>query len=210
MCNIRFERCQLLDGCRGICIQLRDEGNVSNIEFRDITFQSRYFSDPWWGRGEGISFTAIPRTAGAALGKISDVRVINVTGRCENSSRIDGSPESRISNVRFDNVHLTLDRWTKYKGGLFDNRPTKAIPDIELHGTPAFFVRHADNVTLKNCRADWGKNVPDYFSHAIEVVECGNFRSPGFVGTAAHPDRDPPIYQVVRKAIRVPLKTTFE
>ncbi|HVX83864.1 MAG TPA: glycosyl hydrolase family 28 protein [Phycisphaerae bacterium] len=202
--NIRFERCKLLDGCRGICIQLRDQGNISNIDFRDITFTARYFSDPWWGRGEGISFTAIPRTFGSPLGKLSNVRVANVTGRCENSARIDAAASGFISDILFDNVHLTLDRWTKYKGGVFDNRPTKALEDIEPHNTPAFFVRHAANVTLQNCRADWGNNIPDYFSYALEMQNSVGVRHPGFIGHAAHPDRDPAMMTKIVE--RVPLK----
>ena len=188
--DVRFESCEVKTGCRGVCIQLRDEGNVSNIEFRDITFTSRYFSDPWWGRGEAISLTAIPRTPETKLGTLSSVRLINLTGRAENSARISGSPQSRVRDVRLENVAVTLDRWTKYRGGLWDNRPTTAMPGIEEHGTPAFSVRHADNVTLKNCRAAWGKNVPDSFTHALEAEDVTGLEYPVFTGEAAHPARD--------------------
>ncbi len=66
--DILFERCQIKTASRGLCIQLRDEGNIYNIDYRDITLNSRFFAAPWWGRGEGISFTAIPRTPGALSG----------------------------------------------------------------------------------------------------------------------------------------------
>jgi polygalacturonase len=188
--DVRFERCEIKQGCRGLCIQLRDEGNVSNIEFRDITFTARYFSDPWWGRGEAISFTAIPRTPQTKVGTIRDVLVSNVTGHAENSVRISGSADSRVRDIRFQNVAVTLERWTKYKGGLWDNRPTSAMPDIEPHGTPAFSVRHADRVALENCRVTWGKNPPDYFTHALEAENVTALSHPGFVGQPAHPGRD--------------------
>ncbi|MEO7413687.1 MAG: glycosyl hydrolase family 28 protein, partial [Opitutaceae bacterium] len=97
--DVRFERCEIKTGCRGICIQLRDEGSVFDIDFRDIKFVSRYFSAPWWGRGEGISLTAIPRAPTSKIGTIHDVRITNVTGRSENTARISGSPQSRIRNV---------------------------------------------------------------------------------------------------------------
>ena len=42
--------------------------------FRDIRFVSRYHSDPWWGRGEAISFTAIPRSPQTQVGQIHDIR----------------------------------------------------------------------------------------------------------------------------------------
>lgn len=189
--DIRFERCTVKSGGRGLCIELRDEGHVSDIEFRDISFTSRYFSAPWWGRGEGISFTAIPRTAETRIGTLSNVRVVNVTGRSENSLRIDGSRQSRIRDVRFENVAVTLDRWTRYPGGVWDNRPTTVEPEIEKHDTCAIGIRHADNVTLQDCRVGWGPNRPAYFTHALEARDVTGLAYPGFVGDAAHPGIKP-------------------
>jgi polygalacturonase len=188
--NIRFERCEIRSCCRGLTIQLRDEANVYNVDFRDIKFVSRYHSDPWWGRGEAISLTAIPRTPQTKLGTIHDIRIQNITARAENSVRVNGTKESRIRNVTFENVAVTLDRWTKYRGGLFDNRPTTAYPDIEPHNNPGFSIRHADNVSLKKCRVAWGKNRPDYFTHALEAQNVTGLKLTRFVGEAAHPNRE--------------------
>lgn len=191
--RVRFERCEIKTSCRGCTIQLRDEGHVSDIEFRDIRFSARYHSAPWWGRGEAISFTAIPRTPETKVGTISDVRVINVTGRAENSTRVSGSTRSRIRDVRFENVGLTLDRWTKYPGAVWDNRPTTAQSDLEPHATPAIHVRHADNVSFKDCRVAWGPNPPDYFTHALEAEHVTGLSHAGLSGEAAHPGRDPAV-----------------
>lgn len=191
--DVVFERCDIRTSCRGCTIQLRDEGNVHDVVFRDITFTSRYHSDPWWGRGEAISFTAIPRAPGAKVGQIRNIQVKNVTGRAENSVRISGSPESRIQNVEFDNVNVTLDRWTKYRGGLWDNRPTTAVPGIEEHGNPGIHVRHADDVVLRNCSVAWGANRPDYFTSALEAVDVKNLAYPNFKGEAAHPEKYPSV-----------------
>ncbi|HVS51683.1 MAG TPA: glycosyl hydrolase family 28 protein [Opitutaceae bacterium] len=188
--DVRFERCEVKQGCRGVCIQLRDEGSVFNVDFRDITFTSRYFSDPWWGRGEAISLTAIPRTPETKVGTMHDIRVTNVRGRAENSVRIEGSAQSRARDVRFENVAVMLGRWTKYRGGLWDNRPTTAITGIEEHGTCGFSVRHADRVTLQNCKVAWEKNAPDTFTHALEAEDVTALEYPGFSGEAAHPQRD--------------------
>ncbi len=191
--DVRFERCDIRTSSRGLCVQLRDEGSISKVEFRDITFASRYFSDPWWGRGEGISLTAIPRAPTTKVGTIHDVRVTNVTGRAENSVRVSGSAQSRVRDITLENVAVTLDRSTKYRGGLWDNRPTSALPGIEEHGNPGFGIRHADNVTLKDCRVAWGRNPPGYFTHALEAEDVTGLAHPGFVGEAAHPGRDLPI-----------------
>lgn len=190
---VRFERCKITSSCRGLTIQLRDEGDVRDVTFSDIEFVSRYHADPWWGRGEAISFTAIPRTPETKVGKIENVLVRNVTGRAENSIRIEGTPASRVSGVTFDNVAVTLDRWTRYRGGIFDNRPTTAMPALEPHGTPGFSIRHADNVTLKSCRIAWGENPPDYFTHAVESVDTTGLKMENFIGESAHPGRLPAI-----------------
>jgi hypothetical protein len=188
--DVRFERCEIRQSSRGICIQLRDEGNIFNVDFRDIKFVSRYFSDPWWGRGESISMTAIPRAPATKVGTMHDIRVTNVTGTAENSARVSGSAQSRAHDITLDNVALTLNRTTKYKGGLWDNRPTTAIAGIEEHGNPGIDIRYADNVTLNNCRVAWGDNRPDYFTNALEAENVTGLTYPGFVGEAAHPERD--------------------
>jgi len=192
--DILFERCKIISGSRGLCIQLRDEGSVSNVVFRDITFVARYFSNPWWGRGEAISFTAIPRNAQTKLGTLQNVLVENVSGQAENSVRVNGSAASRIENVRFKNVAIHFVRPPKYPGGVFDNRPTKVLPPIEPHATPGFSVRCADSVTLENCSVTWGKNAPDYFGGALEAEDAHDLRLTGFQGAAAHPQRDEAVW----------------
>jgi hypothetical protein len=188
--DIRFERCEIRTGSRGMTIQLRDEGSVYDITFDNITFVSRYYAEPWWGRGEAISLTAIPRTPGTKLGTIHDVRFRNVRGRAENSARICGTPASHIRSVRLEGIAVMLDRWTSYPGALFDNRPTSAIQPIEPHSTPGFFIRYADDVVLKNSTITWGAHVPDYFTHALEAENVTGLKLQGFHAEAAHPQRD--------------------
>jgi hypothetical protein len=189
--DIRFEKCHIKTSSRGLCIQLRDEGNIYNIDYRDITFNSRFFSDPWWGRGEAISFTAIPRTPTTKIGNLHDVTVTNVTGTAENSVRIrgfrqPGSEASSVRNITLDRVSVTLDRTTQFKGQLFDNRPTTAVPAIEPHDTPAFAIESADNVTLRDCKVTWGSNVPDSFTYAVEAKDNTALKIEGLKGGPAH------------------------
>lgn len=185
--DVLFERCEVVQGCRGCTIQLRDQGNVFNVVFRDIRFTSRYFSAPWWGRGEAISFTAIPRNPETKLGRIHDVRVERVRGRAENSIRIDGHVHGHVSDVTLDDVDVSFERWTNYPGGVFDNRPTNVAEPIEKHGTPGISVRRAERVTLRNCRVRWGANPPDYFTHALHAEDAAGLVRQGFRGEAAHP-----------------------
>jgi len=186
--DILFERCKILSSSRSLCIQLRDEGSISNVVFREIQFVSRYHSDPWWGRGEAISFTAIPRTAATKLGTLQDVVVENVSGQAENSVRINGSPQSRIKNVRLKNVSVRFGRWTKYPGGVYDNRPTKVVTPVEVHATDGFNLQFVGGVTLDNCSAEWSKNSPPPIQPAIGVENTTQLHIWKFHGDAAtHP-----------------------
>lgn len=185
--DILFEDCRIVNGCRGLCIQLRDQGDVYNVTFRNITFVSRYFSRPWWGRGEAISFTALPRNAETKLGRIHDVLVRNVTGRAENSIRIRGHGASRVSNVSLDRVRVTFGRWTRYPGGVYDNRPTMVVEPEEKHDTVGISLQTADRITLRNCRVSWQAGAPAYFTHALEAKDVTGLVNDGFVGAGAHP-----------------------
>jgi len=185
--DVLFERCEIVNGCRGLCIQLRDEGDIFNVVFRDIQFTSRYFSAPWWGRGEAISFTAIPRNAQTRLGRIHDIRVENVRGRAENSIRIDGHAFGHVSDVTLDRVDVTFDRWTRYPGGVFDNRPTTVAEPIEKHSTPGISIRRAERVTLNDCTVRWGSDRPGNYSYALHAEAASGLIQTGFKGTAANP-----------------------
>jgi len=185
--DVTFERCKIKTSSRGLCIQLRDEGSVYNIGFKDITFEARYFSDPWWGRGEAISFTAIPRTAETKLGILHHITVENVRGRAENSVRVCGSEASRPHDIVLDRVDVTLDRWTRYKGGVYDNRPTKAEAGIEPHETAGFSIENADNVTLRDCKLRWGTNRPEYFGEAVQTKNVTALKIERFAGDDARP-----------------------
>ncbi|GAC1416253.1 MAG: hypothetical protein NVSMB62_05610 [Acidobacteriaceae bacterium] len=183
--DVRFERCTIKNSSRGLCIQLRDEGSVYNIAFRDITFNSHFFADPWWGRGEAISFTAFPRKPETTPGKLHHVTVTNVTGTAENSVRVAGTSVSRVHDITFDRVAVTLNRATSFPGGLFDNRPTTAITAIEPHDTPGFAIEHAENVKLRHCKVTWGPNVPESFTYAVEAKDAPGLKLENLNGTAA-------------------------
>jgi polygalacturonase len=191
--DVVFERCEIRSSSRGIGIQLRDEGYIHDIEFRDIKLVSRYHSDPWWGRGEAISLTSIPRNAQTKPGSLHDIRIRNITGRAENSVRISGSEASTISNVTLENVSMTMGRWTKYSGGVWDNRPTTTQADIEKHASPAYAIRHANGVVLKKCSVAWEASAADHFTHALEAERVNGLELTEFKGASANAAKYPDI-----------------
>lgn len=62
--NVIINNCIISKSNRGIGIQNRDEGTVSNVIFSDIIIGAQLFSDVWWGKAEPIYVTAFPRAKG--------------------------------------------------------------------------------------------------------------------------------------------------
>ena len=186
--KILFERCNILSGGRGPTITHRQPGNIEDIEFRDIQVNAEHHAARWWGWGEAISITAWPRTSEGSVGYLRNIRLRNITGRAENSVRIDGQKDQPIKDVLLDNVDITIDKWTRYPGGRFDNRPVKpGVEGLEAHNTPVFSLRNAENVTLNNCKARWGVNRQEYFSNALQAENVRNLKMENFQGEAANP-----------------------
>jgi polygalacturonase len=192
--KVLFERCNILSGGRGPTITHRQRGNIEDIEFRDIKVVAEHHAARWWGWGEPISVTAWPRTADGVVGTLRNLRLRRITGRAENSIRIDGTPGNPVRDVLLDEVDMTVDQWTKFPGGFFDNRPVgPSMAGLEPHRTPVYFLRNAENVTLRNCKAGWGAKRLDSYSYALEAVNVKNLTLENFVGTAAFPEHDPAI-----------------
>jgi len=187
--RVRFERCEVRSACRGISLQLRDEGSITDVAFRDIRLVARHHTRPWWGLGEAVSITAHPRQADSRPGVIRHLRFTGLTARAENSFRLSGSAASRLKDVRVEGLDLTLGHWTRHPGGTWDNRPTSVLPEFETRPIPAIHVRHADGVVFRDCHVSWEAPPAAHFSHALEAQDVSGLDFAGLEGTSAHPDR---------------------
>lgn len=121
--RVRMTECAIERSNRGLAIQLRDKGNVEDLEFRDITVGTRRFAPAWWGAGEPIYVTALPRQPDRPAGAVRNVRFTDIRCRGENGIVIYGDPAGSISNITFGNVRLDILRETPWPSGLFDLRP---------------------------------------------------------------------------------------
>jgi polygalacturonase len=187
--KVLFERCKVVSSGRGPTITHRQPGNIEDVEFRDIEVTTEHHAARWWGWGEPISVTAWPRTADGKVGSLRNIRLRNIKGRGENSVRIDGQKDQPVEDVLLENIDMTVDRWTKYPGGRFDNRPTgPGVEGLEVHGTPVFSIRNAKNVTVKNCVARWGEHREDYYTNALQAENVVGLKIEHFTGESAHPE----------------------
>jgi len=203
--NIVFENCVIRGSHRGLSIQIRDKGNVENVLFSNMTVETRFFGGGWWGSGEPIYVTSLPRNAATDPGRIRNVRFTNIVCRSENGAFIMGHTPAHIRNVVLDGVRLCVGKWTKWEGGRYDVRPCP--PDVRPFGsepegevtpwgcrvrrtTPGIYVEKATGVTLRNTEVDWDGGEPAYYTHALEARQAPGLLLDGFRGEAAHGARD--------------------
>lgn len=142
--NIVVENCVVSRSNRGISLQLRDGGSIENVLFHNIVIDTRLFHrDVYWGNGEPIAVTVLPRRAGARTGTVRGVRFSNILCTGENGILLYAEEPGSVSRVSFDNVSLYLRRATDYEKGLHDLRPTEGpayagggLSYVYEHGVP--------------------------------------------------------------------------
>lgn len=194
--NVVFDSCVITRSHRGLAIHLSEGSDVENVTFSNMVVETRLFHHKWWGRAEPIYVTAIPWTADREIGRVRNVRFVNVLARGENGVLIQGWAADRIDGLLLENVRVEIDKTSKWPGGTQDLRPWPQdaggpgpAGDLPEHPTVGFFVKNAKNVTLRNCQVVWSQNRPAYFAHALEARGVENLVLENFAGESAHPER---------------------
>jgi len=199
--NILFSNCIIQSSNRGIGIQNRDEGVVENIIFNNIVIESRLFDNVWWGKAEPIYVTAYKRQPGNArdanwrfakeqtsgrVGEVKNILFSNIIAQGENGVFVGGE-KGKINNIRFQNIDITIQKVTQYPGGLYDLRPSDTVGILEAE-TAGFYFDEAEQISVKACRVNWGKNNPDYFGSALFASNVDGIEISDFQGKSAFPE----------------------
>ena len=202
--NIIVSNCIIKSSNRGIGIQNRDEGLVENIFFDNIIIEGRLFDDVWWGKAEPIYVTAYKRQAVShkdsnvrfakgqtegRVGIVSNIRFSDIDCKSENGIFVGGE-KGKISNVGFRNINLTIDKKTKYKGGLYDLRPSETVGLLEAE-TAGFYFSTAKDINVENSSLNWGENKAPYFNKVLFAENVDGIKVTNLKGQAARPGSEP-------------------
>ena len=137
--NVSIDNCIITRSNRGLGIQNRDEGTVTDVVFSNIIMDLRLWSDVWWGKAEPIYVTSYPRADGnnkdanwrfpkgethGRCGEVSRIYFRGIVAASENGCFIGGE-EGKVKDIHLDNVSLRLCHMTDYKGGIYDKRPCR-------------------------------------------------------------------------------------
>lgn len=160
--RVLFDNCIITKSNRGIGIQNRDEGTVSDVTFSNMTVDCRLFSDVWWGKSEPIYVTSYPRARGnhkdagwrfpkgatqGACGEVSDIRFIDIYSTSENGIFLGCDEPGKIRNITLDNVDLTLLKPAQYEGGVFDRRPCEGEGFIKAPSS-GIYTENIENLNI--------------------------------------------------------------
>ena len=199
--RVIITNCIIKDSNRGIGIQHRDEGSVSNIIVSNMIIECRLFSDVWWGKAEPIYITAFPRSdnnhkdglwrlppgeAKGRVGRVKNITFSNIRCKSENGIFIAAESPDKIDNIRFSGVDIEINKFTRYQGGTYDCRPC-AGQEMITGDTSGFYIRTAGRIFIHQCSVEWGENRPDYFNKAINAEEVESMIVDHFFGAPAFP-----------------------
>nr|POF16045.1 putative polygalacturonase [Quercus suber] len=161
-----FDSITIVQSHRGLGLQIRDGGNVSDITFSNINISTRYYDPSWWGRAEPIYVTTCPRDSSVKEGSISNVVFINITANSENGVFLSGSKHGLLSNLRFINVNLTYRRWTNYSGGLIDYRP--GCQGLVNHSIAGIIMEHIEGLEVENVNMRWSDHQSGHWNNPLD------------------------------------------
>lgn len=165
--NIQVRNCIIKESNRGIALQLRDEGNIRNVNFDGITIETRCFSEKWWGNGEPIYITGFDRKESVPVGNISNISFRNIECVSPNGLVIASERKDIINGITFDNVKVTIKNTSKWLPQGFDYRPS-SWSIYKSEGTPeSIHLLNVKDVHLKD-------TVVNITSEMAEVIKVTN------------------------------------
>lgn len=152
--NCKFSNLNIRDTNRGLTFQLRDPGNAENILFENIKILTKHYSKEWWGTGEPIFISILPRDEETDMSchYINNVIFKNIDCNVENGIFIGSENDDMINNLTFDNIKIVL-RKDMYSNTDFDLRPWKGTDKIENHKLKIVNTLNKNNYVIKNLRA---------------------------------------------------------
>lgn len=148
--NILVRNCRIRKSNRGLVIQIRDGGSVSDVRFEHIEIETRRFQDGWWGRGEPIMVSSVARQEGMEAGTIQNVVFHDIRCTSENGICIYSSRPGKIRDLLFEEVEVSMGKNHKWEAGQYDLRPC-ADNGILQKENYAVWNYQGENICMKDC-----------------------------------------------------------
>ena len=171
--NVVIDNCIITNSNRGLGIQNRDEGTVTDVTFSNIMMDLQLWSEVWWGKAEPIYVTSYPRANNnnkdgnwrfpkgeteGRCGAVSRIAFNNIQATSENGCFIGGEAD-KVSDISLNNVTLHLRRQTTFANGIYDKRPCQGEEFVTGRVYGVYIEQAADvnieNLTVNNYLANY-------------------------------------------------------
>jgi polygalacturonase len=178
--NVVFDACVIFRSNRGLCIQSRDEGDIENILFSNITIETQLQPSKWWGAGEPIHISHLPRNPNTKLGHVRQIRFSNILCKGESGIYLHGNAAQPIEDIVFDNVRVEVGKTTDVPGGFYDDRPIGGasaggqFTGIYTNSIAGIFAREVNGLTLRNMQVVWTVPKNSIYGEALDQDKIRN------------------------------------
>ena len=150
-----------------------------NVSFQNLAIETRLFHpDVFWGNGEPIAVTVLPRKEGTKTGTVRNVRFSGIFCTAENGILLYAEEPGGISGVTFQDVSLRMRRATDYETGLHDLRPCAGPASTEKRSCWVY-GKNASGVRFRDCSLLWDASMGPEPENPCRLEGCEDFRMEG-------------------------------
>ena len=168
--NFVVSNCTITNSNRAIGLISRDGGVLSNIIMKNIVIGTAHTSPCHWGKADPIHISTRYRDPAIKPGEVKNVIFSDIIASSEGAINLIGIEDTKIENVSFNNIMLTLKASEAKDRGYFDIRPPsssinptgKGIDNAfrveesgQLHGVksyeggmPALYAEHVEGLAV--------------------------------------------------------------
>jgi len=191
--NAVFDNCVVAPSNRGICIFNRDGAQIENLIFSNFVVATELRPTMWWGAGEPVHVSSIPRDDKTKPGTIRHLRFSNFLCHGESGGFLFGGEGSPVEDVAFDNFRINVEKTSAIAGGFYDLRPSDLAPGVYKHTIAGIYAENIKGLRLTNTSVHWASNPPEYYGSALNATRVTDLDIKTFVGQSAHPAIQPAI-----------------
>jgi hypothetical protein len=197
-----ISNCTIVRSNRGISFLNRDGATVEDMLFTDMTIETRMRPMMWWGSGEPIALSSVPRDHGGPAGTVRGITFSNMICRGESGIYLRGTPGAPLQDIQLRGIDLTIEKTTPIPGGFYDMRPGDMFGPggLDRRSIAGVFAANVDGLALDEVSVRWAANPPSYYGAAVELHDCAGVSMSQVFGAAAHAGQTPLVMTNVQRA----------
>ena len=201
---VTVNNCTIVRSNRGISFLNRDGAMVEDFVFTDMTISTKMQTIMWWGSGEPIAVSSLPRVTGAPAGLVRGLQFAHMECRGESGIYLRGTAGAPLRDVSFTSMDVMVEKTTTIAGGFYDMRPGDAFGEsgLDRRNIAGLFAEEVDGLRLNGLAFHWqvaagSVPMPAYYGSALELHHCADVALEQITGKAAHARQQASVFESV-------------